>query len=806
MKTKITTIVSLFLLLLGAYANRIVVENYGMSNRIASMAFDSDGTLWLATPGGLIHNDYERGRLISHFHNPEDFPDIDLRALTFDTDGDLWIGSEKGILYRRDKAGNQEAFHDLELSGAEITTLLYYEGLLFVGHRQGISVFEKKSLSYRGTAEQFGNLSNKIIRDIKIKSDTLYAVFSESASDVLVFPDVSKAALTIAFSTPASWRVLSLVEDDVDKPKIGSIQFDAQLGIIGFPDLSLKDGDEYVYNKDSTIIRGYYAKDTITTETGISIIDSFHVTDKRTLEKLKSLQIRGAGEVVAGTEWMSYYKYPFEGKGRQYFPGLRKYALQKLYLQRDGALWVIPDVSTKSGRLTGKNDLIRLTNNEYKYFGNWNEGFGTMGRSDVFKAVSEGPDGAMWFGNSGDFIKRYKDGKWGRLIYDKVAPFTESPFWEWGNEIYPDSIYEFPKVEGLFVDNDNTLWSTMWHNNKTPGKPMFFVYNEASAQYRYWGEMPQLEKSPYYIVEGAFKNKLFSFRNHKETEFGEHYLVIKGDVDIFDSTLSFESLVLDRDTCVGKIHDVVASESGIFVIATTGGVEARYYHQAENNPVKAREVSDIARSIALGQSNVLTEQKESVDGKVTTKEFTQTDLWVGIRQSGIALYYLKEYWNPNNSSRLDSVVITKDSSFSLILDRERLVATSPNSMVYDKKNDHLWVASDNGLSRVFIQRNTIPREDNKDFYLFPNPYRKSEHSEVTLKNVAKDAFVDVYTSSGQLVEHITREGDFFVEEDKNGIYFYKWTPSSKLAPGTYFVIAKDEERSSVVLQKLLILP
>lgn len=798
MNNKIMITMALLFWSVALWGNRMEVENYGVTCHVKSLTFDTDGNLLLATPGGLGWYNYDESKLLDLYHNSTDFPDISLTALLLDSEENLWIGTESGILYRRDRDGNQEAFHDLALNDASINIIAEYGDILLIGHRKGISTFDKKSLSYRGTATLFAKFSNKSIIDIKINNDTLFALYDENPGNILSFGNLAKGLLTLAFSTPSSWEVKEFFEpNSEDAFSVNSFQIDSQKGLIPFSGLSLPDGDEYVYSIDSTIYRAHFIPDTVSLDPLI-IEDSLHATDSSTLKSnITALTKRDDGKIVTGHEWYTFYKRPFEGNGQKDIRGLRRVDIQKLFLQSNGVLWTIPEVAVEKTVIQDKNELISIKGDEFKYYGSWIDGFGSMGNSNLFTAVAEGPDGAMWFGNSSDHVKRFKDGKWQRLIIDKSEPYIDKPYFVSHNKIYPD--FPWMKVEGVFVDDDNTIWGTHWHNEVTDGRPMFWVYNVHTEQYKYWGVTTQKELSPYQIVEGAHGNKLFIFRWHSAP--GYHYEVVDGEVDILDTTLEFESLFIDRDTLEGEIAAVTTSEYGTFVFATEKGLVARHYNQGEKNPVRGSGDNVNLTALTVGNS-YSTSETVTINDKDSVVDFLRTDVWVGVKNGGFALYFLKEY--KDDKENIVKLSIEAEAGLNNIMDK--IVATNPKSMVYDKKNDNLWIASLGGLSRVVMARNTMPYEDNEKFYVYPNPFRKKEHTHVTIKNVSKDAYVDIYTSSGQLVDHLTREGEHFVEEDEQGIYFYQWKPSSKLAPGTYFVIAKSEDRSSVVLNKLLILP
>ncbi len=126
-----------------------------------------------------------------------------------------------------------------------------------------------------------------------------------------------------------------------------------------------------------------------------------------------------------------------------------------------------------------------------------------------------------------------------------------------------------------------------------------------------------------------------------------------------------------------------------------------------------------------------------------------------------------------------------------------LVSTGIKDLSLDRENGVMWIATDQGVSRLSIGMKTqLP--DVKTAVVFPVPFRKSRNKAINFHYVSPKADISVYSLHGSLVGRPVRILNNAYQAQ------FAWTVPANVAPGTYYYIIKDGESSSK--GRLLITP
>lgn len=145
-----------------------------------------------------------------------------------------------------------------------------------------------------------------------------------------------------------------------------------------------------------------------------------------------------------------------------------------------------------------------------------------------------------------------------------------------------------------------------------------------------------------------------------------------------------------------------------------------------------------------------------------------------------------------------------DTTFKIFTQADGLASNNVTDLSFDRSAGTLWIATENGLSSLEIASGPISLSDNSRITVFPNPYSFSRHGDRTIffQKVLPGTKIFIYNFSGALVARlsatITRDNE----------WRFSWTPSRKLAPGTYFYSAQAASQSNKksALGKIMLVP
>ncbi|MGM0442751.1 MAG: hypothetical protein ACQEQV_01010 [Fibrobacterota bacterium] len=769
-------LVSILFSLSMAGMNRII--NYSSPKRVTDALVQDGGAILLATSGGLAEYTGDTARFPrgAGLHNPA------LSVLTRDAEGALWCGGADGTLYRLNGLHRRaDRFTELQVMGdVQIESILPVGSHLIVGHSAGISLFDTKKETFTATISSFGQDSSGAaiegaVRNMLLSEDTLYAFVNTVP---MAFPDVEDRLGSLAFSDPFLWERYPTSGDDERSRSI----FRTDSGkIIFLPAPAIEDGATYLAANGGALER---------IEADGTVLDT--VQELPAPDTIVSLTRLSDGRIViGGMRYSAEIFSPGDGSRRITLDGLRTNTISRIMLSSRGALWIVPKLSKYNESWTDPNStdrIVRIKNGSYDYFGEPSPGYGELGRSDTIMAIAEDSAGAIWIGSPSDHAKRYKDGQWSRLIIDPDPPVEEPPYFDTTGKGRG-----WMKVDGLHCDYSGTVWGLYWGHTDGSQEPYAWAFDPETGQHRYVGNvLEDDQRSPYYISACNDSTLYIQFNDARG-----NYTLLDLTNDYFDTAaVSDDALVADSGEVGSTVSFVAAASSGTVLCATEDGLRALRFDRSAGRMVTGEVGTQSLKTVEPGA-------QYRINAPVP---YRRTDVWAGERDGGVVLYELREYLN--TAGGVDSFSVHRDENYPEISAVTGLHATSPEDLVWDARENRLWVASLSGLSAVDLGRKTVPNEENEELKVYPNPYVKSRHDAVTIAGISKNSYVDIYTLSGRAVAHLTADNGARVDKTEQGIFQYRWKPEEGITPGTYIVIAKDgrEDRENSISGKLLVLP
>jgi hypothetical protein len=791
---------------------------------------DSHGIV-TATSGGIAA--YEDGTYT--LHEGPGWKDPQITCVARDSTGRVWAGSRGGILYGiEDNLSDPEQYNELTRAGApRITSLVFYDSYILVGHAQGLSLFDREKDVFIATADNFGsddegNTIEGSVQQVFIRNNVLFALVGNR---LVYFENPAQRIATLAFSDQTQWQYLPLDDGTNENSRLFFSHVDH---LFPLTPPATAQGDYFYSVEETNLYKMVTRTDTVDTLDISDIDEASHSSLRRVaagiepvishgkfyysavgtkllkmttrVDTLDTLAFAGRNfdtllsvsalrgdTLLLGTHRGSILAVDAASMELLYTAGIRGFQNDDYFRAhhgRDGATWFLPRLlkyQDEWNNPRSPNTIIRYQNGRYNYFGNATEQFGILGQSDTLQAITEDSAGAIFVGSPSDHVKRYKNGEWSRLVLDNSIPVEDAP-----RVVLDDNRHGWMKVDGLTVDAHNNVWGTYWRNpNISEPLPYAWVYNYDTENYRYIGfdyDMPR-EISAYYIAAGAH-NTVAVFLNDDNGS----YTLFDGSAVFDESVDSDDDFTLFEGELRARVYGAV-SAGEVLVAATAEGLTAIAHPPGGSHRVYRSEESVPVTALAAGK---------------TTEKRThrRTDIWTGVQGEGVHLYILKEFFDDNN--RLDSVALVPDESFSPINSLDGLRTLSPHDIAYDAEKNRLWVVSSNGVSRVEVYRETEPLDEHSSstIEVYPNPFRRGRHDEVVIAGISRNSYVDIYTESGRLVTRLTQYNSSLVDKTEAGIFQYRWRPPSGIAPGVYLIIAKDDrdDKENTAISKLLILP
>ncbi len=142
-------------------SNTLEKSDYAIADddKISSLVADMDGSLWIGTNNGLIH---QRNKLVRRYSEKDGLPSVKIEALFRDQQGIVWVATESGIVTLSHELIKEPTYRPLRSMKAQV----FFEdrvGTLWIGTSDqglaritssGVEIFSKKGDSTGGLTYQ----------------------------------------------------------------------------------------------------------------------------------------------------------------------------------------------------------------------------------------------------------------------------------------------------------------------------------------------------------------------------------------------------------------------------------------------------------------------------------------------------------------------------------------------------------------------------------------------------------------------------------------------------------------------------
>jgi ligand-binding sensor domain-containing protein len=700
--------------------------NYQSVIRVNDIAV-SKGKAWAASSGGLICIDLntQSRTLLSDGYC---FPDLDLTSIDIDSKGNIWIGTKLGYLYKRTPEGACSVFDSYYGSQWEIRDVLVYRDYVIVASSKGVSLFDtKKEVAIRN-ATAIDSSGDASVYSLAIHKDSLYAGCNKSFNAVNVLGD------NLLNIDKSKWNTSA-----ADKPITSFIDSSGKLLPCELP---------------AAIVGTIFYRCTTAADTSFIYADTARVFSIG--DKITGMVVDDNQNLWFGTEQNFLYCLNSAGITHYTIPGLTFNSINRVYAARNGAVWLLSDVSDKSwwegiNRFDGQKWQL------YNRFAVAN--FGTIGGAGGvdFRGICEDRNGNIWLGTKGSSVK----------FYD-VQKNQWAGYYIAGYSLVTQTIIQFPLNEaaGYWGAHEAIVQDSsgyMWFSNFDPqgiilSGPLvcYDATNQQNPNYRRF--FPK-ETSGHYAINITClcvdsKGKILAAADSR-------FLAVSHNGNPIKDGLTVE---LDQNDV--NVADLCSTPDSTTWIATSKGLFK--YISGSGALTPDATIQTAITSVTAENENVL---------------------WLGTSSAGLIRYEVGK-------------------NAKTIFDRGNgLVSNAVNSLSIDKKGGYLWIGTEEGISRYYLGHSDVPVAGNTAIAAYPNPYSFSNpnHRMIVFKHCAADARVLIYSMNGTLVKQLSRASNALNPVDDNAYESTLfWVPPKNLAPGAYYFVGHPQKPKTT--KKLIIVP
>lgn len=467
-----------------------------------------------------------------------------------------------------------------------------------------------------------------------------------------------------------------------------------------------------------------------------SVLSSFN-------SKITALKVTGEKECWIGTEEDYFYLWNGASLTQYKIPGPTQASINKVFVDHTGKMWFLPYANGNVKILPWWLGIGSFDNNSWTLYNLYTTpSFDGLNDNPDNRAIIETPDNRVWFGTSGGQVKTYTPASNSWRIYH-VNSLSESSFYA-GNQND-----RWGKSDAFAIDSSGYLWISSWKNKGGS----LICYD-----YRYEPDDSKRDNP-----EQAHYRRFFS--DNDDYNFTCINVDKQGNILIGDEN---GRIIVFR-------HNGNPLRDGITVL-TKFNTYAKVYDAVTS-------VDDSTRIVTADGLYVFNSQKLSItknedfNMKVRTIEAeSDSVVWIGTSGDGLTRYD----------------VTSKDHSTFTIANG--LISNEIKDISFDKKNGHLWVATDLGFSMIDVGYVLDRSPTVKDIEIYPNPYSKSKMAQypITIRNVSHNGKIAIYSVDGRLIAkpRLQRQG--------NGSS-YIWEPETNITPGVYRVIIHGSQSCSKLL-------
>ena len=360
----------------------------------------------------------------------------------------------------------------------------------------------------------------------------------------------------------------------------------------------------------------------------------------------------------------------------------------------------------------------------------------------------------LYIGSWGWGVSEYLDGTLKTQYTADNSSLRSTPF----------STDQSIRIGGLAFDNKGNLWAT---NSITPN---LLSVKKTDGTWR------SFDLSPYNSID--VEKIIVDQNDQKWIVLREHGIIVFNDNNTIDNTTDDKLTKLTEAAGNGnlpgtKIYTIISDKDGTIWIGSDKGVSAIYnpgsVFTGDHYDAQVVRVENNGQLIPLLENESVT--AIAIDGA--------NRKWMGTANAGLFLI--------SADGTKELLHFTADNSPLL---------SNTISCIGVNTDGEVFIGTDKGL---ISYRGTAsePTESNKGAFAFPNPVRPSYSGVISIKGLTFNADVRITDVSGHLVAQMKADGGQATWDGKD-------LKEHKVAPGVYLVFASNNDGSSTVVTKILI--
>lgn len=681
--------------------------NYATPRKINDIKVKGS-TFLAATSGGLYKFDLNTGSG-KLFESNALSPDPFLTSVVYDKKGNIWTGSRDGYLTVRYQDGVVKSFSSYFSAGWSINCLYPFGRFLIIGSTNGISLFDTEKMVAQKSATRFKSFISSNVYTCIIKNDSLYLGMDEGVAKLSV-----EQVINGNFYDPLIWNI----DTDVSKPVRSFL-----------PGKGVNPDNVFSVSFKGNILKA----DSNTLVAG---------NKKKALPSMITTLNNGGDLCWIGTEEDFFFSWDGENLKHYKIPGPSFDIVNRMSIDKDGKLWVLPRVKLNSKKWWAA--INTYFNNEWKYYSMTSEpNFGSVGKGVEHLGIFTDSKNRVWFGLFGGQIKCFdqNENKWIKYCMNhdtkKFYEYAENSLCSWG------------KTDAIIEDRNGYIWIGVWAQSGFTRYGSLLCYDP-----RY--KPDPAKDNPYEAHYRSFfpENDSYYSENYNSLSVDSSGNIIAGGTDgkiiVFNynvDPLKNGITVENRFDDYGKVLDMLSMPDGVTKIVTVKGVY-------DYNP----------------DGGTLTPDEDAYQNTVAIEMEDENIIWAGVQGTGIVRH---DFINNDKKVYGRTHGLVSDQITDIVMDHDEGV---------------LWIGTEAGLSKLTLGY-SIAKNVKGESVVYPNLYSKNKDAgkRIHFENLDTESNVLIYSIDGSFIEkatpgHITN----------SGAYYY-WVPSERIVPGTYIYMVYTEK-------------
>lgn len=665
-------------------------------------------TVLAATSGGLYRYDIKTGSgklLESNALSPDPF----LTSVVYDKKGNIWTGSRDGYLTVRNSKEVVKSFTSYFSSGWSINCMYQFGRFLIIGSNKGLSLFDTEKMVAHKNATRFKSFLSSNIYACIVHDDTLYLGMDEGIAKLSI-----EEVLNGNFYDPSIW--------DTDTSGVKPVS-------------SFLPGRNIVPNNTPSV---YYKGKMIKVKNNDTLLAG---TKKIALPSAVTVLKAGGDLCWIGTEQDFFYSWDGEKLTQYTIPGLSFDIINRISIDKNGKLWVLPRVLGNIGRWWSA--INSYDGSEWRYYNRHTvPDIGAFGEGAQHLGITVDSRNRVWFGFYGGQVKCFdqNENRWIKYCLN----YKTNKFHEFNEELCG-----WGKSDAIIEDRNGYIWIGIWAQHGFVKYGSLLCYD-----HRYKPDSSKVTPQEAHYRRFFPEGDTYYSENYNSLSVDSLGNIIAGGTDgriiVFDyngDPLKNGINVKNKFTGYGMVLDMVSMPDGITKIATVEGVY-------DYNPLDGSLESD----------------EDAYENTVTFEIEDGNIIWSGVKGTGIVRYDLVNG---------DKTVFGRNHG---------LISDQITDLAMDYNKGVLWVATESGLSKLTLgySKRTEPKAES---VVYPNLYSKQKDigKRIHFENMDSESKVSIYSIDGSFVGEAV-PGNI----TNSGAYFY-WVPSQNIVPGTYIYTIHTEK-------------